>query len=78
MSLSRTAVRLVLAATAVSAVPALTWATEIITYTYDAKGRLVKVERSGTVNNGVKAEYKHDKADNRTTVTVTGSPNPPP
>ena len=58
--------------------PALVFAAETITYTYDAKGRLVKVERSGTVNNGVKAEYKHDKADNRTNVTVTGSPNPPP
>ena len=78
MSLKRSAARLVLAAIAVAAIPALTWATETISYTYDAKGRLVKVERSGTVNNGVKAEYKHDKADNRTTVTVTGSPNPPP
>jgi len=55
-------------------------ATETITYTYDAKGRLVKVERSGTVNNGVVAQYTHDKADNRANVTVTGSPNasPPP
>lgn len=49
-------------------------ASETITYTYDAKGRLVKVERSGTVNNGVKAEYTHDKADNRKAVKVTGSP----
>jgi YD repeat-containing protein len=55
-------------------------ATETITYTYDAKGRLVKVERSGTVNNGVVTTYVHDKADNRSNVTVTGSPNnsPPP
>jgi hypothetical protein len=55
-------------------------ATETITYTYDARGRLVKVERSGTVNNGVTADYTHDKADNRSNVTVTGSPNssPPP
>lgn len=53
-------------------------ATETITYSYDAKGRLVKVERSGTVNNNVKAEYVQDKADNRTNVKVTGSPNPPP
>lgn len=53
-------------------------AAETITYTYDAKGRLIKVERSGTVNNGVKAEYTHDKADNRSNVKVTGSPNPPP
>ena len=55
-------------------------ATETITYTYDAKGRLIKIERSGTVNNGVVSQYVHDKADNRTSVTVTGSPNstPPP
>ena len=70
--------RLGLAVLLVAGAPALVFATETVTYTYDAKGRLVKVERSGTVNNGVKAEYKHDKADNRTSVTVTGSPNPPP
>ena len=60
------------------AIPALALAAETIVYTYDAKGRLVKVERSGTVNNNVTANYSHDKADNRTNVTVTGSPNPPP
>ncbi len=51
---------------------------ETITYSYDAKGRLVKVVRTGTVNNNVTAEYTHDKADNRTRVKVTNSPNPPP
>ena len=39
--------------------------------------RLVKVKREGTVNNNVQAEYKYDKADNRTNVNVV-SPNPPP
>lgn len=53
-------------------------AAETITYTYDAKGRLVKVVRTGTVNNNVTAEYSHDKADNRTRLKVTNSPNPPP
>ena len=52
-------------------------AAETITYSYDARGRLVKVERTGSVNNNVKTEYKYDKADNRTNVNVT-SPNPPP
>jgi len=52
-------------------------AAETITYTYDARGRLVKVERTGTVNNNVKTEYVYDKADNRTNVNVV-SPNPPP
>jgi len=51
-------------------------ASETITYTYDARGRLVKVERTGTVNNNVKSEYEYDKANNRTSVKVT-SPNPP-
>lgn len=53
-------------------------AAETVTYTYDAQGRVIKVERTGTVNNGVKTEYKHDRAGNRTTVIVTGSPNPAP
>lgn len=55
------------------------WASETITYTYDSRGRLVKVERKGSVNNDVKAEYKYDKAGNRANVKVT-SPNqtPPP
>lgn len=48
-------------------------AAETITYTYDARGRLVQVARSGTVNNGVNASYSYDNADNRTNVTVTGS-----
>lgn len=52
-------------------------ATETIKYTYDAKGRLVKVERAGTVNNNVQTTYAHDKADNRTNVKTTGSTNPP-
>lgn len=56
------------------AVTAAATASETVTYTYDARGRLVKVERSGTVNNGVKAEYVYDKGDNRTNVNVV-SPN---
>lgn len=52
-------------------------ASETISYTYDSRGRLVKVHRTGTVNNNVQAEYKYDKADNRTNVNVI-SPNPPP
>lgn len=54
------------------------FATETITYTYDAKGRLVRVVRTGTVNNNVTTEYTHDKANNRKTVVTTGSNNPPP
>ncbi|MDQ0248408.1 hypothetical protein J2W22_000455 [Sphingomonas kyeonggiensis] len=53
-------------------------ATETVTYSYDAKGRLVKVERSGTVNNSVKSEYAYDKANNRKNAKVTGSLNSAP
>ena len=58
--------------------PAMLQATETITYTYDAKGRLKTVVRTGTVNNNVTTNYTHDKANNRKNVTVTNSPNPPP
>jgi len=30
------------------------------------------------VNNNVNSTYTHDKADNRTNKTTTGSANPPP
>lgn len=53
---------------------AAAFAAETITYTYDSRGRLVKVEHAGTVNNGVKVEYTLDKVENRTNVTVTGAP----
>lgn len=52
-------------------------ASETQTFAYDAKGRVTKVERSGSVNNGVKTEYTHDKANNRKTVKTTGSANTP-
>lgn len=52
-------------------IAAVAHATETITYKYDARGRLVRVERTGTVNNNVQANYSYDKADNRTNVTVT-------
>ena len=49
-------------------------ATETINYTYDARGRVIKVVHSGSVNNGVIVQYTYDKAGNRITVVVTGSP----
>jgi uncharacterized protein involved in exopolysaccharide biosynthesis len=70
--------KLALAAAALTVLAAAAvMASETITYTYDARGRLVKVERKGTVNNNVTANYAYDKADNRTNVNVT-SPNSPP
>jgi len=65
---------LAVAAAALAVTAAAAWASETVTYKYDARGRLVKVERTGTVNNNVSAEYKYDKGDNRTNVNVV-SPN---
>lgn len=48
-------------------------ASETITYTYDALGRLVKVARTGTVNQGANACYTYDPANNRT--NTTSAPN---
>jgi YD repeat-containing protein len=59
------------------ALPSVAQAAETIAYSYDARGRLVKVVRTGTVNNNVQVVYTHDKANNRKTVVVTGSSNPP-
>lgn len=64
---------LVLGLTATTA----TWAAETVTYTYDARGRLVKVVRTGTVNNNNQSCYKYDKADNRANVKVTVNSLPP-
>ena len=46
-------------------------ASEVITYTYDANGRLTKVERARTSSDDVKSEYKYDDADNRTELKIT-------
>ena len=58
---------------ALAAIPIAAQASETVTYTYDAKGRLVKVVHTGTVNNSLTTTYSHDKADNRTNVTTTGT-----
>lgn len=49
---------------------------ETVVYKYDAKGRLVKVIRTGTVNNGASTDYEIDKANNRKRVVTTGAPSP--
>lgn len=69
---------LALVAIGIATVPALAIASETINYSYDAKGRLVQVSRSGNVNNGVITNYTYDKADNRANKNTTGSPNPGP
>lgn len=47
-------------------------ASETITYSYDALGRLVTSSYGGTVNNSAQTTYQFDQADNRTSVTNTG------
>lgn len=68
---------IIVAAFAVAAITAAALANETVQYKYDARGRLVKVVRSGTINNNVQVEYKYDKADNRTNVNAM-SPNSVP
>jgi uncharacterized protein involved in exopolysaccharide biosynthesis len=55
------------------AIAAAAYATETIQYKYDARGRVIQVSHSGTVNNNVVSNYSYDKADNRNQVTTTGS-----
>ena len=54
--------------------PSAAGASETITYSYDARGRLKQASHSGSVNNGVTTTYSYDKADNRTNRTTTGAP----
>ena len=61
----------VLIAIAATAVTAAAMASETTKYTYDVRGRLIKVERSGTVNNNAVTNYAYDKADNRTLTNTT-------
>jgi hypothetical protein len=49
-------------------------ATETITYSYDALGRLTNALHAGAINAGLNTRYQLDAADNRTNVTVTGAP----
>jgi hypothetical protein len=67
-----------LAAAAATVAMSAAMAAETIVYRYDARGRVVRVERSGTVNNNIVTNYAFDKADNRTAKSTTGSANPPP
>lgn len=78
--MARRAALLLATSLAMSSSSVLAQAAETVTYTYDAKGRLIKVVRTGTVNNNVQTTYSHDRVDNRTNTTTTGSPNssPPP
>lgn len=68
------AAELIFAAVIFGGLAATAMASETITYTYDVRGRLVRVAHSGNINNNVVANYTHDNADNRILVNVTGAP----
>lgn len=57
-------------------------AQEVVTYSYDALGRLVATSTNGGANNGTTSAYSYDAASNRTNVTVSasggGTPTPAP
>jgi len=54
-------------------------AAETMTYTYDAHGRLTKVQRAGGNNNAVTSQYSYDPSDNRTNAWQnSGAPPAPP
>jgi len=54
----------------------IAFAGETVTHTYDARGRLIKVVHSGTVNNNNQVCYKLDKAGNRINVKSTVGSTP--
>jgi hypothetical protein len=64
-----------LLAVGIGVVASPVFASETITYTYDALGRLITVVHSGTVNNNMQTVYTMDAADNRNSVTITGAPH---
>ena len=63
--------RFTLAALALGLISLAASATETVTHTYDARGRLIKVVHTGTVNNNNQVCYTLDKAGNRTKVKST-------
>jgi uncharacterized protein involved in exopolysaccharide biosynthesis len=65
--------RFVLALAGVVALSGTALASETVTYTYDAQGRVVKVEHDNGPADGVTTEYTYDDADNRTRKKKTGA-----
>jgi hypothetical protein len=67
-------IRTALAVAAVAGAAGAAAAAETLNYRYDARGRLVRVERSGGPKSGAVTTYSYDKANNRTNRTVSGAP----
>ena len=49
-------------------------AAETLSFSYDARGRLIRVAHNGSVNNNVATNYGYDKADNRILKKTAGVP----
>lgn len=49
-------------------------ASETINYSYDARGRLVRVAHNGSANADVVTNYSYDKTDNRILKNMIGAP----
>ncbi|HEX8256437.1 MAG TPA: Calx-beta domain-containing protein [Allosphingosinicella sp.] len=64
------------AALPAAAVPAVTLASETVTFGYDVRGRLITVTRAGGTNDGIVSGYSHDQADNRELLAVTDATAP--
>jgi hypothetical protein len=84
---SKTVAARLFLATSSCALASAAVASETITYSYDALGRLVATSSSGTVNNGLATAIAYDPAGNRSCYTVAGAatgtggsctPPPPP
>lgn len=60
----------------IASIPAAS-ASETVTYSYDALGRLVTTVVSNGPANGVQTTTAYDPAGNRTNQTTTGAANPP-
>ena len=65
---------MLIAICSLTAIGAAALSSETVTYSYDARGRLVKAVHTGSVNNGVAANYTYDKEHNRAAVNITGAP----
>ena len=62
--------------TLVSCGHSISLAAESVSYIYDAQGRLVEANHSGSGSNtGLVVKYQYDLAGNRTVYIVTGSKN---
>ncbi len=60
-------------AAALGLVSSAAFASETVTYTYDARGRLVEVNHTSGPSAGVKTEYEYDDADNVKRKRITGA-----